>query len=327
MQQVADAVQAVQLGGAHPAAEVLLADQYAQGMVAFQAGARRADADHPLAAQQFGGLVQRGIDAQRGVRAAGLARAVRAVDEAVAEAATVAEKVVVDLAVVAVLDAADLSVAFAGADVAAGRAAVTDAGGVLHVPLAGVALGMGSVGEYPGRADLGEVTGELAVQRAVLDAAEIQVVMGAEHAQVGAAGVIVVVAHASVTGDAAVHLVADERAEVLVRVGALAEAVAAAAVAGHHRHVLQMAMPAFLAHRTVVRVVDHQPLDDAGAKSPGFLVDDGDPGVVAGRCHAGHHQPAPGVVLVAELLHRALAAGTHAAQRRMPAEVGNVEAE
>src|SRR5690606_21523176 len=178
---------------------------------------------------------------QHGVRAAGLARAVRAIDEAVAEAAAVAEEVVVDLAVVAVLDAADFPVAFAGADVAAGRAAVADAGCVLHVPLAGVALGVGSVGKYPGRADLGEVAGELAVQRAVLDAAEVQVVMGAEHAQVGAAGVVVVVAHAAVTGDATVHLVADERSEVLVCVGALAEAVAAPALAGHHRQVLQMA--------------------------------------------------------------------------------------
>ena len=43
--------------------------------------------------------------------------------------------------------------------------------------------------------------------------------------------------------------------------------------------------------------------------------------------HAGHHQPAARVVLVAVLLDRALAAGADRAQRRVPAEVRQVEAE
>src|SRR5690606_31652258 len=139
-----------------------------------------------------------------------LTRTVLAVDEAVAEAAAVAQEVVVHRAVEAVLDAPDLAVALAGADVAAGRAGVADARCVLHVPLAGIAFGVGPVGEYPGGAHLGEVAGELAFQHAVLDAAEIDVVMGAEHAQVGAAGIVPVVAHAAVAGDAAVHLMGDE---------------------------------------------------------------------------------------------------------------------
>src|SRR5690606_16953663 len=117
-------------------------------------------------------------------------RAVVTVGVAVAEAAAVTQEVVVDRAVEAVLDAADLAVAFAGADVAAAGAAIADARGELHVPLAVVALGVGLVGEHAGRADLGEVAGEFAFQHAILDAAEIHVVVRAIDAEVGAAGVV-----------------------------------------------------------------------------------------------------------------------------------------
>ncbi len=204
---------------------------------------------------------------------------------------------------------------------------MADARGELHVPLAVVALGMGLVGEHAGRADLDQIAGELAFQRAVLDATEVHVVVRAIHAQVGAAGVVLVVAHAAVAGDAAVHLMGDERAKLLVLVGALGEAIATGVVPGHHRHVLQVAVTAFLAHRTVVRVVGHQPLDDAGAERLGFLVVDADPGVVGGRRHAGHDDTTTGVVLVVVLLDRTLPAGPDAAKRGVPAEVGDIEAE
>ncbi|MNQ42066.1 hypothetical protein D3C85_557620 [compost metagenome] len=327
LQDVADQAQVGQLAGGDAGVVVLGADQFTQGEVAFEAGPRRTDADHALAFQQFGGLVQGRIQSKLLVAQQRLARTVFAVDVAVAEAAAVAEEVVVHRAVEAVLDAADLAVALAGADVAAAGAAMADARGELHVPLAVVALGVGLVGEHAGRADLDQVAGELALQHAILDAAEVDVVVGTVDAQIFAAGVVLVVAHAAVAGDAAVHLVGDERAEVLVLVGALGEAVAALVVAGHHRHVLQVAVTAFLAHRAVVRVVGHQPFDDAFAKAPGFLVVDGDPGLVGGGRHAGHDDAPAGVVLVVVLLHRTLAAGADAAQRRVPAEVGNVEAE
>lgn len=279
-----DQAQAVELAFVDAAVEVAFANQLAQGEVAFQAGARRTDADHLALLQQGGGLVEGAVQAQLllAQHQQRLARTVFAVDVAVAEATAVAEEVVVDRAVVAVLDAADLAVALAGADVAAAGAAVADARGELHVPLAVVALGVGLVGEHAGGADLGEVAGELAFQHAVLDPSEVDVVVGAVDAEVGAAGVVLVVAHAAVAGDAAVHLMGDERAEFLVLVGALGEAVPALVVAGHHRHVLQVAVTAFLAHRAVVRVVGHQPFDDAGAELLGLFVFDGDPGVVGG---------------------------------------------
>ena len=151
--------------------------------------------------------------------------------------------------------------------------------------------------------------------------------MGAVNTQVGAAGVVLVEAHAAVAGDAAVHLVCNERAEVLVLVGTLGETVTALVVAGHYRHVLQVAVTAFFADRAVVRVVGHQPFDDAGAKRLRLVVFDGNPGAIAGRSHAGHDDTTTGVVFVGVLLDRTLAAGTDATKRRVPAEIRDVEAE
>jgi len=76
--------------------------------------------------------------------------------------------------------------------------------------------------------------------------------------------------------------VGNERAQLLVLVSTLGEAITALVVAGHHCHVLQMAVTAFLTDRAVVRVVGHQPFNDAGAKHFRFFVIDGDPAAVGG---------------------------------------------
>ncbi|VXD01138.1 conserved hypothetical protein [Pseudomonas sp. 8Z] len=327
LQDVADQADIGQFASGDTAIEIVGTHQFAQGEIGFQAGARRANTDHTLALELLGGLVQRGVDADGLACQQRLTRAICVVDVAIAEAATVTEEVLVHRAVETVLDAAQLAVALAGADVAAAGATVTDARGELHVPLAVVTLGVGLVGEYAGRADLDQIAGELALQRAVLDAAEVHVVVRAIDAQVAAARVVLVVAHAAVAGNAAVHLVGDERAEFLVLVGTLGKAITTGVMPGHHRHVLQVAVTAFLAHRAVVRVVGHQPFDDTGAKCLGFLVVNADPGVVGGGCHAGHDDTTTGVVLVVVLLDRALAARADAAKRRVPAEVGDIESE
>src|SRR3546814_5919540 len=75
---------------------------------------------------------------------------------AVTEATTIAEEIAVEIAVVAVLDAADFAVALTRRHIAADRTARADARRILHVPLARVALGMGLVGEHAGRTDLGD---------------------------------------------------------------------------------------------------------------------------------------------------------------------------
>ncbi len=151
--------------------------------------------------------------------------------------------------------------------------------------------------------------------------------MGTVDAKILATGIILVVTDAAVAGDAAVHLVADEGAKILILVGAFGEAVATAVVAGHHRHILQVAGSTLFTHRTVVGVVGHQPLHHALAKLLGLFIFDGDIGAIGGRCHAGHHQTATFVIGILILFHRALAAGSHATKRRVPAKIGDVQTE
>src|SRR5690606_10945299 len=204
---------------------------------------------------------------------------------------------------------------------------LADARCELHVPLAVVTFGVGFVGEYAGRADFGEIAGKFAFERAAFGATEVNVVVCTINAEVFATGVILVITHAAIAGDAAVHLVVDERAEVLVLVRALGEAIAACVVTGHHGHVLQVAVAAFFADRAIVRVVGHQPFDDAFANLHGFVVGHGEERAVGCGGHAGHGQRAAFVGGVRVLFDRALAAGTDTAERRMPAEIGNIETE
>src|SRR5471032_2273428 len=328
VQHLQDQADARQFTGFDTGVEVLGAAQLAQRVVAFEAGAWRTDTDDVAATQQVGGFIQRVVQAQLGaIGQQWLAWAVFAVDVAIAETATVAQEVLVDRTVEAVFDTTQFAITLARGDVATAGAAMADARRELHVPLTVVALGVSLVGEHTGRADLGEVAGELAFQSAIFNSAEVDVVVSAEHAQVSTTGVVFIEAYAAIAGDAAVHLVSDERAEFLVLVRALGEAITALVVAGHHGHVLQVAVTAFFADRAVVRVVGHQPLDNTGAEGLGLIVVDGDPGVVGGRRHAGHDDTTTGVVLVGVLLDRALATGANAAEGGVPAEIRNVEAQ
>src|SRR5690606_33665762 len=117
------------------------------------------------------------------------AHAAGRVHEAVAEAAAIADEVAVHLAVVAVHDPAELAVALLRVDVAAEAAVRADGRRGLEIPLPHVVVAERSVGEDAGRADLGEVAGELALEHAVLVAAEKDGVMDAKRAEVAAAGV------------------------------------------------------------------------------------------------------------------------------------------
>lgn len=119
----------------------------------------------------------------------------------------------------------------------------------------------------------------------------------------------------------------NERPQILITVGTFGETVTAEAVAGHYRHILQMTVTALLAHRAVVRVVGHQPLHHAFAELFRFAVINRNKGAVRRRSHAGHNQTATGIFGILKLLYRALAAGTDATERRMPAEIRNIKAE
>src|SRR5690349_14329313 len=92
---------------------------------------------------------------------------------------------------------------------------------LLQIPYAR-AIAEELVGEDAGRAQLAEVARERALQRSGLEAAEVHAVAAAARPEVAPAGDVLVEAAAPVAGDAAVHLVRDELAQVLVHEGALA---------------------------------------------------------------------------------------------------------
>lgn len=114
--------------------------------------------------------------------------------------------------------------------------------------------------------------------------------MRAIDAQIGAVGIIFVVTHTTVAGDAAVHFVRDERPQIPVTVGTFGETVATETVTRHHGHILKMAVTALFTDRTVVRVVSHQPLHHAFTELFRFFVVNRDKGTVGGWRHTGHHQ-------------------------------------
>ena len=117
----------------------------------------------------------------------------------------------------------------------------------------------GFVGKHTRGTDFHQIAAELAFQNALALATKIDMIMAAENIEIPAAGIVAVKAHTAVTLNAAVHLMIDEWTEILVAMGPFFEAIFPMMMAGHDRHVLQMAFTAFVADRAVMGMVDHQP--------------------------------------------------------------------
>src|SRR5690606_38166646 len=97
--------------------KMLGADQFPHGEIGFQRGAGRTDSDR-MAAQPTLKMGQRGFPGNRLPVKHRFAVTPLAVDESVAETPSIAEKIAVHFAVVAIDDAPERSVAFAGAGIA-----------------------------------------------------------------------------------------------------------------------------------------------------------------------------------------------------------------
>jgi hypothetical protein len=184
----------------------------------------------------------------------------------------------------------------------------------------------GLIGEHAGGADFHQVAAEFVLQNAIFVTAEEDRVARRETRSDRAARVVAIVAHAAVTLDAPVHLMIHQRTQVLIAKRALVEFVTAIVVTRHHRHILQVTLAALIAHRAVMRMIQHEPFDNAGAERGRFGIVDGDARAFFGRSQAGHDNLAVLVVLVLELFDGALTAGAHRSQRRMPAEIRQLEA-
>jgi hypothetical protein len=327
LQNVQDGANAGIFAVVHADMKMFFPHQLPQGEIVFQAGPGRADADDALGFfQQLGEIIGRALGGQRRLVAQQrLPDALLAIDEVVAETPAIAEEIAVDLAVIAVDDAPQDALALAGTGVATQAAMDADGRRGLQIPFAHVVAAEGFVGEYAGGTDLHQVAAEFVLQDAVLASPEIDMVMRGEDLEIVAAAIILVETHATIAGDAAVHLVVDERPQVLVAVGALLAPVAAESVAAHFRHVLQMAFAAFLAHRAIVGMVGHQQFDDARAEIAGLGVLQRDAHPWDDGRHAGHDQTPALVFRVLVLDRRALAAGADRTQGGVPTEIRQIQ--
>src|SRR6185437_11900931 len=132
----------------------------------------------------------------------------------------------------------------------------------------------GFVGEDSGRTDFHEIPAEFILQRPVLFPAEIERVMCTEDIEVSPARVVSIESHTAVALDASVHLVPNERAEILITIRPFRKPVATVDMPSHDRHVLQMTLPSFVSHRAVVWMIHHQPFNDRRSKGLRFRIVD-----------------------------------------------------
>jgi hypothetical protein len=147
-----------------------------------------------------------------------------------------------------------------------------------------------------------------------------------ESVQVASTRVVAIVAHAAVALDAPIHLLIHQRTQVLIAKRALVEFITAVVVTRHDGHILQMTLAALIAHGAVMRMIEHEPFDNAGAERGRLGIVDGNARAFRRRSHTGHHNLAVLVLVILELFDGALAAGAHRSQRRMPAEIRQLEA-
>src|SRR5687768_7891208 len=185
----------------------------------------------------------------------------------------------------------------------------------------------GLVRENPGGTDLHQIAAELALEDAVLMAAKVDLIAQCQRVEITASRIVAIKPGTAVALDAAVHLVIDKRAQVLVVKRALSASVTAIGMPCHYRHILEVAFAALVAHWTIMGVVDHQPFDHAGAELPRLRIVDGDASAIRDWRHASHHNLAALVILVLELLDRTLTTGAHRTQRGVPAKIWQVESQ
>src|SRR5665213_2424586 len=196
-----------------------------------------------------------------------------------------------------------------------------------QIPFPRVVAPQRFIGENTRRTDFDKVTRELVFENSVFAAAKINGVLDTKRVQVVSSGVFAVKPHAAVALYASVHLVIEERAEVLVAKRALLKPRAAVVMASHDRHVLEMALAAYVAYRTIVRMIQHHPLDDGSAESDSFRIVNGDPRLFLGGRHARHYEFALGVLFILEFFDCTLAARAHGPESSVPAEVRQVKAQ
>ena len=228
--------------------------------------------------------------------------------------------------VIAIDDAPQTPLPLPRRSITACRAAGANRRRGLQVPLTHILLAEYLVGEHPCGAHLHQVAAELVLQHPVFISAEVHMMMTCLRRKVSATCIVVVKTHTAIAGDAAIHLVIDEGPQVLIVMSHLLAVITAIVMAGHQSHILQMALAPLLAHRAVMRMADHQTLDDPGAERHRLFILNRNASTVAHRRHAGHDHSAAAVIGILVLLDRTLPTSPHRAQTGVPAEVRQVQA-
>jgi hypothetical protein len=177
------------------------------------------------------------------------------------------------------------------------------------------------------RADFSKVATEFIFKDTIFMPTKINVAPGCKCVEVFTPGIVFVKPNTTVALDTSVHLMVDERTKILISVRSLLELKSAVSVARHYRHVLQVAGSPFVAYCTIMRMISHQPFDDMFTKLYCFVVLYRDPLIVCHRFHTGHYQSAFLIILIFVNLYGTLATRAHRSQRRVPAEIWQVEAQ
>jgi hypothetical protein len=122
------------------------------------------------------------------------------------------------------------------------------------------------------RTEIDDVPGKGAFQLPILEAAEVGVICNLHGSQVAIAGKLLIETATSPAVDTTIHFVLDKDAQVLVTISPLFPEVASDSMASGYRHVLEQAMPAFVADGAIMGMVHHEPFDDVLAKIDGFFI-------------------------------------------------------
>ncbi len=248
---------------------------------------------------------------------------IRPVGVAVSVPAPVADEMAVDVGGVGRFHPDHFPIPGQRRGVAAQAAVDAEGRGSLEIPAPAFVAG-GLVGIDSGGADVDDVSREGAFQRAGFLAAEIDAIGDAGDAQILVAAEFLVIAGTPVALDAPVHLVGDQRAEILIDVGPFGAFVAADGMVARDGQVLEQAVAALVADRAVVGMVEHEPFDDVAAEIDGFGIDGGNHHVVLGVDHARHLDALDRTF---QQFHGADPTGPHRAQGRVVTETGNHDAE
>jgi hypothetical protein len=122
------------------------------------------------------------------------------------------------------------------------------------------------------RTNVDEVSGEGTFELAVCRPAKVGVMGDLKSSKITITGKLLIEPAASPAVDTTIHLVLDKDAKVLITISSLSPKVVPDPMASCYGHVLEQTMSSFIADRTVMRMVHHEPFDDVFTEIGSLLI-------------------------------------------------------